>query len=98
MVHRLVAQAFIPNPDNLPEVNHKNEDKSNNTVDNLEWCDHKYNNNYGTKIERIKKKLIENGHWYGLTRQQTKMLYYYRHREEINRRRREKYRIKKQGV
>lgn len=47
-VHRIVASAFIPNPDNLPEINHKDEDKQNNCVDNLEWCDRKYNNTYGT--------------------------------------------------
>lgn len=46
-IHRLVAGAFIPNPDNLPEVNHKDENKLNNYVDNLEWCDKKYNINYG---------------------------------------------------
>ena len=58
LVHRLVANAFIPNPDNLPQVNHKDEDKTNNRVDNLEWCTPKYNYNYGTiNIRRSQKQL-----------------------------------------
>ena len=60
LVHRLVAQAFIPNPDNLPEVNHKDENKTNNVVTNLEWCDRLYNVRYGTGIERQKKKQLNN--------------------------------------
>lgn len=47
-IHRLVATAFIPNPNNLPCVNHKDENKVNNCVSNLEWCTYQYNNNYGT--------------------------------------------------
>lgn len=56
-VHRLVALAFIPNPNNLPEINHRDENKENNCVDNLEWCTSKYNANYGTKLTRLSKIL-----------------------------------------
>lgn len=52
MVHRIVASAFIQNADALPEVNHKDEDKHNNAVSNLEWCSPAYNRNYGTCRER----------------------------------------------
>ena len=56
-VHRLVAIAFIPNPNNLPQVNHKDENKENNCVENLEWCTNDYNIHYGTKIARGAEKL-----------------------------------------
>ena len=65
-VHRLVAQAFIPNPDNLPQINHKDEDKTNNRVDNLEWCTAKYNINYGTRKDKVRETAIKNGYWTGL--------------------------------
>lgn len=51
-VHRLVAEAFIPNPNHLPEVNHLDENPSNNQVDNLEWCTRAHNVNYGSGNER----------------------------------------------
>ena len=66
-MHRLVAIAFLYNSEKLPQVNNKDENKLNNCVDNLEWCDSKYNNNYGTrnkkcsdkwKLKRLQKELV----------------------------------------
>ena len=58
-IHRLVAINFIPNPDGLPEINHKDEDKVNNNAENLERCTGKYNCNYGTRLERHGKAMCK---------------------------------------
>lgn len=54
-IQRIVAMAFIDNPDNLPCVNHKDENPQNNHVDNLEWCTYEYNNTYGNRLIRMAK-------------------------------------------
>lgn len=62
-VHRLVAEAFIPNPNNLPCVNHKNENTHDNSPENLEWCTYEYNINYGGRNKRHADKMVGRDPW-----------------------------------
>ena len=69
LIHRLVAEHFIPNPQQYEQVNHKDENKLNNHMDNLEWCTRSYNALYGTNQERrIASRLKNNGGKYGVSR------------------------------
>ena len=63
LVHRLVADAFIPNPNNLPQINHIDENAHNNKADNLEWCTQSYNNNYGNHNKKLSETQINNRPW-----------------------------------
>lgn len=58
-IHRLVALTFIDNPGRYPEVNHKDENKHNNNVENLEWCNRSYNNTYGNRMKNIRKPVAQ---------------------------------------
>lgn len=61
-IHRLVADTYLPNPENLPCINHKDENPFNNCINNLEWCSYQYNNIYGHRLEKaIKTKKITKG-------------------------------------
>ena len=98
LVHRLVAQAFIPNPDNLPQVNHIDEDKSNNCVDNLEWCSIEYNINYGTRIDRIRDTRLRNGTYKGLSKEEYWNNYYEKNKDKIRDYQKQYYLKKKAGL
>ena len=63
-IHRLVADTFLENPYNLPQINHKDENKENNCVLNLEYCDSKYNNNYGTRNKRVSETMKKKKYQY----------------------------------
>lgn len=65
MIHRLVAMAFIENPNNYPQINHKDENSKNNSVENLEWCSAKYNVNYGNHNKRLSESLRKSMAWKG---------------------------------
>ena len=104
-IHRLVLEAFIPNPDNLSEVNHKDEDKTNNNVDNLEWCDRKYNCNYGSKIEREINTKIKKGIYLGLSQEEYEIhkkeyqhQYYLKNKDRIFEKQKEYRRKRKAGL
>ena len=98
LVHRLVTEAFIPNPENLTEINHKDEDKTNNNVENMEWCSRSYNINYGTRNTRAKDTNIKNGYWSGLSRKEYRKKYYQENRDRICERQKEYYLKRKEQI
>lgn len=82
-VSRLIAETFIPNPYNYPEVNHKDEDYTNNTINNLEWCNSSYNSNYGNRTYKIMQANIINGTYQQNRRRLNKPIAQYTINEEL---------------
>ena len=101
LIHRLVASVFIDNPYGLPTVNHKDEDKTNNIVENLEWCSQGYNNTYGTRMERVLDSFIRIGMMKpenrGLTHAQKTKIWSEKNRDKVRERQR-RYRARQRTV
>lgn len=83
LVHRLVAQTFISNIYGFPQINHKDEDKSNNTVSNLEWCTAQYNSNYGGRNIRIHNTKVLNNQISGLSRKEWSQKWRQEHKQHL---------------
>lgn len=105
-IHRLVAEAFIPNPDSLYCVNHKDENPSNNVVSNLEWCDYQYNNSYGNHNKKIVEARIKRGDYNpkystimtGLSGKEAKKIWYEDNKEILSEKSKIRYQNKKKSI
>lgn len=91
-IHRLVAEAFIPNPDNLPCINHIDEDRGNNKAENLEWCSYSYNVNYGNRLKKFISTITEMGYSTGeeAYKEKVRKIKEYGQRPEVKQRRKER--------
>lgn len=106
LLHRVVLNSFIdnPNPDIYTDVNHKNENKTDNRLVNLEWCDRRYNILYGTglqrRVDKTRETNVHNGRWnkenFGLSKSEYNRKYHTEHREELLLKMKE-YKIKKKA-